>query len=56
MKSAIQYSFAIWSNSIKISAQSYTQKFYERLGFRAIGKEYLEDGIPHRAMIIDSVE
>ena len=36
---------------IKISAQKYLINFYEKLGFKAIGEEYLEDGIPHIAMI-----
>lgn len=36
---------------IKISAQKYLKKFYESLGFNMIGEEYLEDGIPHIAMI-----
>ncbi len=36
---------------IKISAQCYLDKFYTNLGFNAIGKEYLEDGIPHIAMV-----
>lgn len=36
---------------IKISAQNYLISFYEKLGFKAIGEEYLEDGIPHIAMI-----
>lgn len=36
---------------IKISAQKYLISFYEKLGFKAIGEEYLEDGIPHIAMI-----
>ena len=36
---------------IKISAQCYLDKFYTNLGFNAIGNEYLEDGIPHIAMI-----
>ncbi|SIQ03273.1 GNAT family N-acetyltransferase [Maribacter ulvicola] len=38
-------------NEIKISAQKYLIKFYTALGFKAIGNEYLEDGIPHIAMI-----
>ena len=37
---------------IKISAQSYLKKFYSSHGFKAEGKEYLEDGIPHTAMFI----
>lgn len=36
---------------IKISAQTYLNRFYNNLGFKAIGEEYLEDGIPHIAMI-----
>ncbi|MEW4922313.1 GNAT family N-acetyltransferase [Algibacter sp. 2305UL17-15] len=37
--------------TIKISAQKYLKKFYSNLGFIQIGEEYLEDGIPHIAMI-----
>ena len=37
-------------SSIKISAQCYLKKFYNNLGFKEIGEEYLEDGIPHIAM------
>lgn len=36
---------------IKVSAQTYLLKFYNSLGFKATGLEYLEDGIPHIAMI-----
>jgi len=36
---------------IKISAQQYLQNFYESLGFTAVGEVYLEDNIPHIAMI-----
>lgn len=36
---------------IKISAQCYLKKFYTNLGFNKVGKEYLEDGIPHIGMI-----
>jgi ElaA protein len=36
---------------IKISAQTYLIKFYNELGFKKQGKPYLEDGIPHTAMI-----
>jgi ElaA protein len=37
--------------TIKLSAQTYLKKFYNNLGFKEIGEEYLEDGIPHVAMI-----
>lgn len=36
---------------IKLSAQSYLKKFYSELGYRVTGDEYLEDGIPHLAMV-----
>ena len=36
---------------IKISAQTYLKRFYNRLEFFEIGEEYLEDGIPHIGMI-----
>lgn len=37
--------------TIKISAQTYLKSFYESHGFSPTGEEYLEDGIPHMAMI-----
>ena len=36
---------------IKISAQEYLIKYYEKFGFVAVGEGYLEDDIPHIAMI-----
>ena len=39
------------TTTIKISAQCYLNKFYSNLGFNDVGNEYLEDGIPHIAMI-----
>ena len=36
---------------IKISAQCYILEMYSALGFEAVGETYLEDGIPHQAMI-----
>ncbi|RKE98783.1 GNAT family N-acetyltransferase [Ichthyenterobacterium magnum] len=36
---------------IKISAQTYLKRFYNNLDFFETGEEYLEDGIPHVAMI-----
>lgn len=37
---------------IRIGAQLYLRHFYEELGFRVAGDEYLEDGIPHVEMIL----
>lgn len=41
------------TSTIKISAQVYLNRFYTDLGFKAVGEEYLEDGIPHVGMIRD---
>jgi ElaA protein len=40
-------------SKIKISAQLYLKKFYNDLGFVQVGKDYLEDGIPHIGMILN---
>ncbi|HSP40268.1 MAG TPA: GNAT family N-acetyltransferase [Gillisia sp.] len=39
------------TSSIKLSAQQYLTRFYEDHGFKQTGEGYLEDGIPHIAMI-----
>ncbi len=36
--------------TIILSAQCYLLKFYQSLGFKPVGEEYLEDGIPHIKM------
>ena len=36
---------------IKISAQAHLESFYNQHGFKKTGDTYLEDGIPHIAMI-----
>ncbi|MBP9152766.1 MAG: GNAT family N-acetyltransferase [Flavobacteriales bacterium] len=36
---------------IRISAQTYLLKFYEKFGFKSTGKQYLEDEIPHTEML-----
>lgn len=41
---------------IRISAQRYLKRFYEGFGFSVDGVEYLEDGIPHIEMYLDSVK
>lgn len=37
----------------KLGAQTHAIGFYEKLGFRAIGPEYLDAGIAHRDMLRD---
>ncbi|MBI6120319.1 GNAT family N-acetyltransferase [Salegentibacter maritimus] len=39
------------TENIKLSAQKYLTHFYESHGFVQTGEAYLEDGIPHIAMI-----
>ena len=39
------------TRKIKLSAQTYLTKFYEQHGFHQTGEGYLEDGIPHIAML-----
>lgn len=52
MKRAIRFiQSEIMEEEIKISAQTYLIKFYERLGFNEVSDKYLEDGIPHIDMI-----
>ena len=46
---AIQNTFH--TKIIKISAQLYLENFYTGFGFKPTGNSYLEDGIPHVAMI-----
>lgn len=41
------------TSNIKLSAQQYLIKFYESHGYKSNGEGYLEDGIPHIAMIKD---
>ncbi len=42
------------NQTIKISAQVYLIRFYQSFGFEPIGEHYLEDGIPHVAMLRES--
>ena len=38
-------------HTIKISAQAYLKSFYNNCGFKEFGEVYLEDAIPHIAML-----
>ncbi len=40
------------NDTIKISSQVYIMPFYAKFGFVEVGEEYLEDDIPHHAMIL----
>lgn len=52
MEAAKRHIVKEWgATKIKISAQSYLQRFYENLGFEIVTEMYLEDGIPHYGML-----
>jgi len=54
MVNSIEFAIELYgSKKIKISAQTYLKHFYSHLGFKVSGEPYLEDGIPHVAMILD---
>lgn len=36
----------------KLGAQTHALGFYEKLGFTALGPEYIDAGIPHRDMVL----
>ena len=53
IKKTIVESYKLFGNvPIKIGGQTYLKKFYESFGFKQVGEEYLEDGIPHVYMIL----
>lgn len=53
MNRAIDQCGVLWpGEDIKISAQSYLEKFYSGLGFVQCGEGYLEDDIPHIPMLL----
>jgi len=41
---------------LALSAQTHALDFYTRLGFRVCSNEYMEAGIPHHAMILDTLQ
>ncbi|TVQ08845.1 MAG: GNAT family N-acetyltransferase [Balneolaceae bacterium] len=38
--------------AVELDAQVYAIPFYEKLGYRVTGEEFMDAGIPHRKMII----
>lgn len=52
MQASVEFIDSKWPNQpIVLSAQLYLKKFYEELGFKTKGGEYLEDDIPHIKMV-----
>ena len=54
IKQAINHICAEKPEAIRISAQSYLEKYYEKFGFFKASDEYLEDNIPHIEMLLDA--
>ncbi|MCI1710933.1 MAG: GNAT family N-acetyltransferase [Chiayiivirga sp.] len=51
VRHALQHSATLWpGHAIQIGAQAHLVDYYATHGFRAVGDEYDEDGIPHRHM------
>lgn len=50
MLTAMDHARAIGRDRFYLTAQSDKLGFYERLGFAAFGPEFLDGGMPHRAM------
>lgn len=38
---------------IQLSGQTYLEKFYKSFGFKPVSQSYLEDGIPHKDMLLE---
>lgn len=53
----INYCKEFWPHfPITISAQEYLQKFYESFGFEKKNAAYMEDGIPHIEMTLETAK
>jgi predicted GNAT family N-acyltransferase len=52
----IYKTFSSGAESIGINAQTYVVPFYSKFGFKEYGEEFLEAGIPHKAMKVTKDE
>ncbi|MGE7672243.1 GNAT family N-acetyltransferase [Lysinibacillus sp. NPDC094403] len=50
MKEMENHAISINKKKLKLNAQSYAIPFYEKLGYTATSPEFMDAGIPHRAM------
>lgn len=51
MREGLARARAAWPGQAnRISAQAHLRRFYESLGYQAVGEPYSEDGIPHLQM------
>lgn len=55
MVQAVSAISQVWGpQAIRIGAQSHLVGFYAKHGFKDVGKPYVEDGIPHREMLLEA--
>ena len=54
MQQVLQYARREQRPFLRLSAQVYATAFYEKLGFQVKGEEYLDCGIPHVMMVLDT--
>ncbi len=52
VKAVTQRAFDMGADKVLVDAQNYAVPFYEKLGFKAIGEEILDRGLPHIPMCI----
>ncbi|MGE7916591.1 GNAT family N-acetyltransferase [Lysinibacillus xylanilyticus] len=50
MKEMEKHAISIHMKKLKLHAQSYAIPFYEKLGYSVTSPEFMDAGIPHRAM------
>ncbi|WP_068983432.1 MULTISPECIES: GNAT family N-acetyltransferase [Lysinibacillus] len=50
MKEMEKHAISIQMKKLKLHAQSYAIPFYEKLGYSVTSPEFMDAGIPHRAM------
>jgi predicted GNAT family N-acyltransferase len=53
MRYMIVLAASLGHRRVIVNAQTHALRFYERLGFAAVGEEYDDAGIPHRTMMLD---
>lgn len=41
------------TRTIRISAQTYLIDYYSTFGFKVVSEEYVEDGLPHKEMLLE---
>jgi predicted GNAT family N-acyltransferase len=50
MEEVLRAAGALGLREVRLDAQTGARPFYERLGFRAVGEEFVEAGLPHQTM------